>query len=136
MKMKSSAPSVPKFSTSLRRPLGLDQVRTVPYLPPPQLECALLWIDEARILQPGRSHERPVTLNQVIGIFPRLEPGAVDQVAQFLERRAWRVLRAPATLEDVMLYLKREKRASDAGMHYARKRLGLEQDSTKSLQPH
>ena len=68
--------------------------------------------------------------------FPGLEPGAVDQVAQFLERRAWRVLRVPATLEDVMLYLKRETRATDADMHYARKRLGLEQDSTKSLQAH
>ncbi len=276
--MKSSPPSLPKFSTSLRPPLGLDQVRTVlPYLSPPQLECAQLWIDEARVLQdssftlvtlvdqmwgltdeevafaqlriygpftvdwiqraipdlrptqmvlaqwivehnrlmmecpkpvvsgshrmlqrllapdilvgllglsasqrrrvsrrlrpmgdawdltgqypystadrlwsaamrmerrwwrplwPGRSHERPVTLNQVIGVFPRLEPGAVDQVAQFLERRAWCVVRAPATLEDVMVYLQRAKRASDADMHYARKRLGLEPDSTESLRAH
>lgn len=53
-----------------------------------------------------------------------------------LERRAWRVGRAPVTLEDVMLYLQREKRVSDANMHYARKRLGLGQDSTKSLQAH
>ena len=35
-----------------------------------------------------------------------------------------------------MLYLQREKRASDADMHYARKRVGLEPDSTKSLQAH
>jgi hypothetical protein len=39
-------------------------------------------------------------------------------------------------LEDVMLYLQREKRVSDADMHYARKRLGLEQEITESLQPH
>ncbi|OJJ51961.1 hypothetical protein ASPSYDRAFT_726100 [Aspergillus sydowii CBS 593.65] len=52
MKMKPFPSSLPKFSTSLRPPLGLDQVRTVlPYLSPPQLECAQLWIDEARILQ-------------------------------------------------------------------------------------
>ncbi|CEL11776.1 hypothetical protein ASPCAL14872 [Aspergillus calidoustus] len=50
--MKSPPQSLPKFSTSLRPPLMLDQVRTVlPYLCPPQLECAQLWIDEARILQ-------------------------------------------------------------------------------------
>jgi len=89
-----------------------------------------------RSLWPGRSHERPATLSQVIGVFPRLEPDAVDQVAQLLERRAWRVGRAPAMLEDVMLYLQREERASDADMHYARKRLGLGQKSTKSLQAH
>lgn len=52
MKMKSSPQCLPKFSTSLRPPLGLDQVRTVlPYLSSAQLECAQLWIDEARILQ-------------------------------------------------------------------------------------
>ncbi|KAL2837036.1 hypothetical protein BJX68DRAFT_274280 [Aspergillus pseudodeflectus] len=89
-----------------------------------------------RSLWPGRSHERPVTLNQVIGVFPRLEPDAVDQVAPFLERRTWRGGRASATLEDVMFHLQREKRVSDADMHYARKRLGLEQEITESLQPH
>ncbi|KAL4862647.1 hypothetical protein BDV12DRAFT_190285 [Aspergillus spectabilis] len=278
VEMKSSPQSLPKFSTSLRPPLVLDQVRTVlPYLSPPQLECAQLWIDEARILQDssftlvtlvermwgltyeeaafarlrihgpftmdwmqraipdlcptqmvlaqwivehnrlmmecpkpvvsglhrtprclitpdilagllglsaaqrrrvsrwlhrmgavwvptgqypyttadrlwsaamrierrwwrslwsGRSHERPVTLNQVIGVFPRLEPDAVDQVAQFLKRRAWRVGRASATLEDVMLYLLREKHVSDADMHYARRRLDLEQEHMERLQAH
>ncbi|KAJ1713243.1 hypothetical protein NYO67_4579 [Aspergillus flavus] len=273
--MKSNPQALPKFSTSLRPPLGLDQVRTVlPYLSPSQLECAQLWIDEARILQdpsftlltlvdrmwgltneevafarlriygpftmdgihraipdlrptqmilaqwvvehnrllmecpkpvvsgshrtlhrlitpdilagllglsapqrkrarrwlrpmadtwdpagqypystadrlwsaamrmerrwwrplwPGPSPERPVTLNQVIGVFPRLEPDALDQVAQFLKRRPWRVGRMSATLEDVMSYLQRERRVSDTDMHYARRRLGLELEHTKRL---
>ncbi|KAI2812360.1 hypothetical protein CBS115989_10530 [Aspergillus niger] len=88
-----------------------------------------------RSLWPGRSHERPVTLSQVMGIFPLLEPDAVDQVAQFLKRRAWRVGRTSATLEDVMLFLKREKRVSDADIHYARRRLGLTQEHTKDCTP-
>ena len=122
------------------RPMGdvWDPTGQYPYSTANRLWSAAMRMERRwwRSLWPGRSHERPVTLNQVIGIFPRLEPGAVDQVAQFLERRAWCVVRAPATLEDVMVYLQRAKRASDADMHYARKRLGLEQDSTKSLQPH
>ncbi|OJZ80237.1 hypothetical protein ASPFODRAFT_65913 [Aspergillus luchuensis CBS 106.47] len=88
-----------------------------------------------RSLWPGQSHERPVTLSQVMGIFPLLEPDAVDQVAQILKRRAWRVGRTSATLEDVMLFLKREKRASDADIHYAPRRLGLTQEHTKDYTP-
>ncbi|OJJ52235.1 hypothetical protein ASPSYDRAFT_164979, partial [Aspergillus sydowii CBS 593.65] len=122
------------------RPMGdaWDPTGQYPYSTADRLWSVAMRMERRwwRSLWPGRSHERPVTLNQVIGVFPRLEPNAVDQVAQFLERRAWRVGRAPATLEDVMLYLQREKRASDADMHYARKRLGLEQDSTKSLRAH
>ena len=87
-------------------------------------------------LWPGRLLQRPVTVNQVIGVFPRLEPDVVDQVAQFLKQRIWRVGRASATLEDMVLYLQREKHVSDADVHYARRRLGLEQEHTKSLQPH
>ncbi|KAL3468660.1 hypothetical protein BJX99DRAFT_252550 [Aspergillus californicus] len=121
------------------RPMGdaWDPTGQYPYSTADRLWSAAMRMERRwRLLWPGRSHERPVTLNQVIGVFPRLEPDAVDQVAQFLERRAWRVGRASVTLEDVLLYLQREKRVSDADMHYARKRLGLEQEITKSLQSH
>ncbi|GLA55984.1 hypothetical protein AnigIFM63604_003473 [Aspergillus niger] len=39
-------------------------------------------------------------------------------------------------VEDVMLYLQREKRVTDADLHYARRRLGLGQEHTKRLQTH
>jgi hypothetical protein len=35
-----------------------------------------------------------------------------------------------------MLYLQREKRVLDVDMHYARKRLGLEQEIMESLKSH
>ncbi|GAB1206173.1 hypothetical protein APSETT445_004855 [Aspergillus pseudonomiae] len=122
------------------RPMGdvWDPAGQYPYATADQLWSAATRIERRwwRPLWPGRSRDRPVTLHQVIGVFPRLGPDAMDQVARFLKRRKWRMGRASATLEDVMLYLQREKRVSDTDMHYARRRLGLEQEHTKRLQAH
>jgi hypothetical protein len=96
------------------RPSGdvWDATGQYPYSTADRLWSAAMRMERRwwRSLWPGRSHERPVTLNQVIGVFPRLEPDAVDQVAQFLERRTWRGGRASATLEDVMLFTARKAR--------------------------
>ena len=122
------------------RPLGdvWDPTGQYPYTTADGLWGAVVQMERRwwRSLWPGRSQERPVTVNQVIGVFPRLEPDAVDRAAQFLKRRVWRVGRESATLEDMMLYLQREKHVSDADVHYARRRLGLEQEHTTRLQAH
>lgn len=122
------------------RPLGdvWDPTGQYPYSTADRLWRAAMRMERRwwRPLWPGRSHDRPVTVNQVIGVFSRLGPDAMDQVAQFLMRRTWRVGRAPATLEDVISYLQREKHVSDADIHYARRRLGWEQEHTMGLQAH
>lgn len=105
-----------------------DPAGQYPYTTADRLWSAAMRMERRwwRSLWPGPSHESPVTLNQLIGVFPHLESDAVDEVKRFMGRRVWRVRTASATMEDIMLYLQRGKQISDADMRYARRHLGLE----------